>query len=173
MLGEIIIGLLVVLVIVIAIYMVTRADPIVRADQLPPVTKHIPMPPVKPTRKEPANPWPIPSREAHSVKERAQASRVQYSSGSSNSFTHVDNTPDLLTTMVVLDMLDTSDNYVEPSVDTYSQPSYSSPTPSSYSSYDDSSSRYSSYSDSSSYSSSSSDSSSSSSDSSSSSSSSD
>lgn len=81
-------------------------------------------------------------------------SRSSYPSGGST--THIDTSAsDTLSTLLILDALDNSSNYVEPSVDSYVSPSYSSHTPSSYgsssssssySSCDDSTSRSSSYS---------------------------
>lgn len=158
MIGEIIVGLMVVAIVGMLIYMVylnssTLAEPRV------PLRKAPAMPPVKPTRPTKAQAFAAEYRSAPQdiapLKKRPVAStssaRSSYPSGGST--THIDTSAsDTLSTLLILDALDDSSNYVEPSVDRYVEPSYSSPTPSSYSSsssYDDSSSRSSSYSSSS------------------------
>ena len=157
MIGEIVVMGMLVLVIVIAIYMVTRKP---APEFVVPEPWKAPVGQAEPAYRAGKASQQRPSP-AHSIKERSAAARVQYPSGGST--THTDTqSSDLLSTMLILDAMDTQEKYSSPSVDTYSSQSYSSPTPSSYSDSCSSRSSYSSYSDSSSSSSSSSDSSSSS-----------
>lgn len=164
MLGEIVVMSLLVVGIVLFVYLITSGNAI--PGNLPVVKSKIPMPKVKPT----FDPWKAPQAPKDPVYGQSSphrtgiinssTRRTSYPSGGGTSTGHDTQSSDLLSTLLILDALDTSDNYVEPSVDRYVEPSYSSPTPSSYSdtsssysssssSYDDSSSRSSSYSSSS------------------------
>ncbi|QNR53821.1 hypothetical protein phiK7A1_031c [Pseudomonas phage phiK7A1] len=161
MIGEIVVMGLLVLVIVIAVYMVTRKPapefvvpepwkaPVKREETLREFVNRVPERPVYKAGK--------------ASQQKASSSGSRSHSPSGGSTTHIDTqSSDLMSTMLILDAMDTQEKYSSPSVDTYSSQSYSSPTPSSYSDSCSSRSSYSSYSDSSSSSSSSSDSSSSS-----------
>lgn len=163
MIGEILVGILALIIFGLIWYMVSR-KPAEEFFKEKPEPWKAPIAPADPvydtgpkihtgiinssTRSTPVMPAVKPTRKASS------SARSSYPSGGST--THIDtSSSDLLSTMLILDAIDNSDNYVEPTVDTYAAPSYSTPTPSSYSSssgssYSDDSSSSRSYSSSSS-----------------------